>query len=58
MKLAKFSVSSLRAAVTLSVFGSLMLAGGQASAHVVYGNKLSDVGNQNNYVSSNAGWLG
>jgi len=58
MKLSKFAVSSLRAAVTLSVFGSLMLAGGQASAHVVYTSPLNEVGNQDNYVSSNAGWLG
>lgn len=27
------------------------------SAHVVYGDDLNVNGNQNNYVSSNAGWL-
>jgi hypothetical protein len=30
---------------------------GQASAHVVYGDPLNVNGNQDNYVSSNAGWL-
>lgn len=39
------------------LLGGMGLAAGQASAHVVYGDDLNVNGNQNNYVSSNAGWL-
>jgi hypothetical protein len=58
MKFAKSSVCLLRSAVTLGLFGSLALSSGLASAHVVYTSPLNEVGNQDNYVSSNAGWLG
>lgn len=37
--------------------GAADFTAGQASAHVVYTEWLNVNGNQNNYVSSNAGWL-
>lgn len=39
------------------LLGGMGATAGQTSAHVVYGDPLNVNGNQNNYVSSNAGWL-
>lgn len=44
--------------IQMCLLSGMFLAVGQASAHVVYTSPLNEVGNQDNYVSSNAGWLG